>query len=45
MIDNEFLYEVIRNLTRIFAALLLFKYTLFLVVAPFHKVKESLRSL
>ena len=45
MIDNEFLYEVLRNLTRIFAALLLFKYTLFLVVAPFHKVKEALRSL
>ncbi|HMI09927.1 MAG TPA: glycosyltransferase family 2 protein [Candidatus Saccharimonadales bacterium] len=45
MIDYTFLYELIRNLTRIFAALLLIKYTLFLLAAPFHRVKESLRSL
>lgn len=45
MIDYDFLYGLIRDLTRIFAALLLVKYTLFLLVAPFHKVKESLRQL
>lgn len=45
MIEYEFLYEAIRNITRIFAALLLIKYTVFLLVAPFHRVKESLRSL
>jgi len=45
MIDYDFLYGLIRDLTRIFAALLLIKYTLFLLVAPFHKVKESLRQL
>lgn len=41
----EILYEIIRNTTRIFAALLLIKYTTFLLLAPFHRVKESLRSL
>ncbi len=41
----ELFYELIRNATRIFAALLLFKYTFFLVVAPFHRVREALRSL
>jgi cellulose synthase/poly-beta-1,6-N-acetylglucosamine synthase-like glycosyltransferase len=45
MIDYNLVYEVIRNLTRIFAALLLIKYTLFLLVAPFHQVKESYRRL
>jgi poly-beta-1,6-N-acetyl-D-glucosamine synthase len=45
MIDYSFWYEIIRNLTRIFAALLLVKYTLFLLVAPFHRVKESYRRL
>lgn len=45
MIDYDLLYGLIRDLTRIFAALLLVKYTLFLLVAPFHKVKESLRQL
>lgn len=43
--DNEALYELIRNLTRIFAVLMLIKYSIFLLVAPFHKVKEALRSL
>jgi len=42
--DYEFLYELIRNLTRIFAALLLFKYSVFLFTAPFHRVKEAIRS-
>lgn len=41
----ETLYEIIRNLTRIFAALMLIKYTTFLLVAPFHRYKESLRKL
>lgn len=41
--DNESIYEIIRNLTRIFAALMLFKYTVFLLAAPFHRVKESWR--
>lgn len=45
MIDNEALYELIRNITRLFAALLLIKYSVFLLTAPFHRVKESLRSL
>jgi len=39
------LYEIIRTATRVFAALLLIKYTLFLLTAPFHRVKESLRAL
>ena len=41
--DNESVYIIIRNLTRIFAAIMLVKYTVFLLVAPFHRVKESLR--
>lgn len=45
MITNELMYEIIRTATRIFAALMLFKYTLFLVVAPFHTLKESIRRL
>lgn len=45
MIDYNFWYELIRNMTRIFAAILLLKYTTFLIIAPFHKVKESIRSL
>ena len=45
MLDNESIYELIRNLTRLFAALLQIKYTLFLITAPLHKVRESLRSL
>jgi biofilm PGA synthesis N-glycosyltransferase PgaC len=43
--DYTHAYEFIRNLTRIFAALLLLKYTIFLLVAPFHRVKESKRRL
>jgi poly-beta-1,6-N-acetyl-D-glucosamine synthase len=45
MIEYSLWYEIIRNLTRIFAALLLIKYTFFLLVAPFHQVKESYRRL
>lgn len=45
MIDYDMIYGVIRDLTRIFAALLLIKYTFFLLVAPFHRVKEKLRYL
>ncbi len=41
--DNDVIYTVIRNLTRVFAAIMLVKYTIFLLVAPFHRVKESLR--
>lgn len=44
MIDSELAYEVIRNTTRLFAALLLIKYTLFLLAAPWHRVKEALRT-
>lgn len=43
--DYDILYNLIRDLTRIFAALLLIKYTAFLLIAPFHQVKESLRRL
>jgi cellulose synthase/poly-beta-1,6-N-acetylglucosamine synthase-like glycosyltransferase len=45
MIENEVLYEVIRNVTRLFAALLLVKYSVFLLAAPFHRVKEAWRQL
>ena len=45
MIEYSLWYEIIRNLTRIFAALLLVKYTFFLLVAPFHQAKESYRRL
>lgn len=41
--DTELIYEIIRTTTRIFAAILLVKYTVFLLAAPFHAVKESLR--
>lgn len=41
--DNEAIYILIRGLTRIFAAIMLFKYTVFLLAAPFHRVKESIR--
>lgn len=43
--ETEALYEIIRNVTRIFAAILLLKYTVFLLAAPFHRVKESFRQL
>lgn len=45
MMDYEFLYELIRDLTRLFAALLLIKYTIFILAAPYHRTKEALRNL
>ncbi len=45
MIDYESTYELIRDITRTFAALMLVKYTIFLFIAPFHRVKEALRQL
>ncbi|GGN57035.1 hypothetical protein GCM10010112_09420 [Actinoplanes lobatus] len=43
--DSATLYEVIRNTTRLFAVLMLVKYTLFLLVSPFHHTKEAMRRL
>lgn len=40
---TEMIYTIVRDLTRIFAAIMLVKYTIFLLVAPFHRVKESWR--
>ncbi len=42
--DNEFFYGLIRNLTRLFAVIMLVKYTVFLFLAPFHRTKESIRN-
>lgn len=41
--DSSSVYEVIRTVTRVFAAIMLIKYTVFLFSAPFHNLKESLR--
>ncbi|GGN26340.1 hypothetical protein FHR83_005022 [Actinoplanes campanulatus] len=43
--DSATLYEVIRNTTRLFAVLMLVKYTLFLLASPFHHTKEAMRRL
>ncbi|MEX1123731.1 MAG: glycosyltransferase [Patescibacteria group bacterium] len=46
MIDfNPNLFPILRNLTIFFAAVMLFKYFVFLVLAPFHTIKEQLREL
>ncbi len=42
--DNELIYAIIRDATRVFATIMLIKYSLFLFFAPFHRVKESIRS-
>lgn len=44
-LDTSTSYELIRTLTVTFAFVMLLKYTFFLVVAPFHAVKEAWRRL
>ncbi len=42
--DNTTLYTAFRDTTLFFATIMLLKYTVFLLVAPFHRVKETLRT-
>lgn len=42
--DNQLFYELIRGATRLFAAIMLVKYSVFLFLAPFHRVIEALRN-
>lgn len=44
MIDASW-FPLLRNLTIFFASVMLFKYFVFLMIAPFHVVKEQLRTL